>query len=106
IVRGDDASRNVVGFSSAAVHADSTDSVVFYLNKVLHSRALVGSTALKKLLNYLVTIMMRSEQHEIKEYSLGTEVFCRGESFDPHVDTIVRVQVRRLRQKLNQYYIS
>jgi serine/threonine-protein kinase len=32
------------------------------------------------------------------------EVFDRGESFDPRTDTIVRVEARRLRSKLKQYY--
>jgi hypothetical protein len=41
---------------------------------------------------------------EVKEYSLGVEVFGRGEAFDPRTDTIVRVQARRLRSKLKDYY--
>ena len=32
------------------------------------------------------------------------EVFGRGEAFDPRTDTIVRVQARRLRSKLKDYY--
>jgi hypothetical protein len=40
----------------------------------------------------------------IKEYSLGLTVFDRGASFDPKADTIVRVQARRLRAKLAEYY--
>jgi TolB-like protein len=48
--------------------------------------------------------VVRSEEYQIKEYSLGTEVFLRKESFDPRSDTIVRVQVHRLRTKLEGYY--
>jgi predicted ATPase len=40
----------------------------------------------------------------LKEYAVGLEVFGRGESFDPRVDTIVRVQARRLRARLQEYY--
>jgi predicted ATPase len=40
----------------------------------------------------------------LNEYTLGVDVFDRGESFDPSVDNIVRVQVRRLRSKLGKYY--
>ena len=40
----------------------------------------------------------------IKEYSLGLEVFHRGESFDPRIDPIVRVQARNLRIRLARYY--
>jgi TolB-like protein len=99
-----DGGRKVVAFSPVTPHVDSSDPIFFHLNKVLNSKALAGSAALKKLLQHLVTKVLRSEQHQIKEYSLGVEVFCRSDSFDPYVDTIVRVQVRRLRQKLRQYY--
>ena len=40
---------------------------------------------------------------ELKEYALGVDVFNRGADFDPRTDTIVRVQARRLRAKLQQY---
>jgi hypothetical protein len=47
---------------------------------------------------------MLDGNNEVKEYSLGVEVFGRGEAFDPRTDTIVRVQARRLRSKLKDYY--
>lgn len=51
----------------------------------------------------LVTKVLRAEEDEIKEYFLAVEVFGR-ENFDPRIDTIVRVQARRLRLKLQEYY--
>jgi hypothetical protein len=41
-----------------------------------------------------------------KEYQIATEVFGRQEDFDPHVDSMVRVQAGRLRTKLAEYYSS
>jgi hypothetical protein len=41
-----------------------------------------------------------------KEYQIATEVFGRQENFDPHVDSMVRVQAGRLRTKLAEYYSS
>ena len=35
---------------------------------------------------------------------IGLEVFDRREAFDPRVDSIVRVEARRLRYKLEEYY--
>jgi len=98
------AKQKIAHDGSAALGGKSPDAVLFYLDKVLNSKVLAGSASLKKLLNYLVTKVSRAEDQEIKEYSLGTEVFGRKDSFDPQVDTIVRVQVRRLRQKLREYY--
>jgi hypothetical protein len=42
----------------------------------------------------------------LKEYALGVDVFDRPQSFDPRTDTIVRVQARRLRAKLKEYYAT
>src|SRR5665213_1538221 len=47
---------------------------------------------------------MQAQHHRLKEYLIGLEVFNRQESFDPRVDSIVRVEARRLRAKLDEYY--
>ena len=56
------------------------------------------------VVRYLVKHTLEGNAEQLKEYSLGAEVFDRGESFDPRTDTIVRVQARRLRSKLGEYY--
>jgi serine/threonine-protein kinase len=43
---------------------------------------------------------------ELKEYRIGVEVFDRSEGFEPGTDPIVRVEARRLREKLSRYYES
>ncbi|MDP9337360.1 MAG: hypothetical protein M3P45_00670 [Acidobacteriota bacterium] len=40
----------------------------------------------------------------LKEYQIATEVFGRQDTFDPQVDSMVRVQAGRLRAKLAEYY--
>lgn len=40
----------------------------------------------------------------MKEYLVGVEVFNKLETFDPRIDSIVRVEARRLRSKLDRYY--
>ena len=42
--------------------------------------------------------------HNLKEYSVAVYVFGRADNFDPSSDNIVRVEVRRVRSKLTQYY--
>jgi serine/threonine-protein kinase len=49
---------------------------------------------------------LAGRQHRLKEYLIGMEVFNRLEAFDPRVDSIVRVEARRLRAKLEEYYIT
>jgi TolB-like protein len=43
---------------------------------------------------------------EIKEYVLALEVFDKDTSFDPRLDTSVRVEARRLRAALVSYYAT
>src|SRR5262249_46659523 len=42
----------------------------------------------------------------LKEYVIATEVFGRDSSYDPRVDSVVRVQAGRLRSKLLEYYAT
>jgi predicted ATPase len=49
---------------------------------------------------------LQDNRAPLNEYSLGVDVFDRGEAFDPKTDTIVRVQTRHLRSKLEKYYAS
>src|ERR1700733_10599480 len=74
------------------------------VKRIVNSKTFAGSEFLKQLLRYLVTKALNSEQDAINEYSLGVEVFRRKPNFDPRIDTIVRVQIRRLRLKLAKYY--
>jgi hypothetical protein len=55
-------------------------------------------------LRYVVEETLAARADAIKEYTLGLEVFERGESFDPREDPIVRVQARNLRMRLARYY--
>jgi len=85
-------------------YSRSGKPVLDCVKRIVNSKAFAGSEFLKQLLKFLVTKVVRSEEHTISEYSLGVEVFRRKQDFDPRIDTIVRVQVRRLRLKLAQYY--
>jgi hypothetical protein len=76
------------------------------IEKILSSHALHGSESLCKLLRYLATLSLDHPGASPKEYQIATEVFGRQQDFDPHVDSMVRVQAGRLRTKLAEYYAS
>jgi TolB-like protein len=59
---------------------------------------------MSRLLRFVVERTLDGRADEIKEYVLGTEVFDRGPDYDPRLDSIVRVEARRLRTKLDEYY--
>lgn len=87
-------------------HDISVDGVLAQLSRLTASRTFENTPVLRNLLEHLVTRTISAQSHELKEYSLGIDVFGRGASFDPRVDTIVRVQARRLRTRLAVYYDS
>lgn len=74
------------------------------LEAVLHSKELGRSPALARLLEYLCEKTFAGRLHEIKEFSIATEVFGRTEDFSEKRDSLVRVEAHRLRKKLQNYY--
>jgi hypothetical protein len=74
------------------------------LDTVLRSEQFMRAPTLAHLLTYLCGKLFAGEAHEVKEYSVGVEVFHRGEAFDQNTDSIVRVEANRLRKRLAAYY--
>ena len=59
----------------------------------------------QQLLRYLVTRTLVGDAARLKESVVAVEVFGRDPArFDPQKDTTVRVEARRLRQKLTRFY--
>lgn len=57
-----------------------------------------------RFLDYIVQRRLEGEGQSIKAYSIAVDVLGRSSDFDPQADPIVRVQARRLRALLGQYY--
>jgi len=82
----------------------SADSVREQLARLLRSQAFANAPSLSRFLAHIVERTLDGRRDELKEYALGVDVFGRGDRFDPKIDTIVRVQARRLRFRLQDYY--
>jgi hypothetical protein len=74
------------------------------LDRILRSRALQNSESLKALLHYIASRVIEGKDSQIKEYTIAVEVFGRGKDFNASIDSLVRVQAKRLREKLKEYY--
>lgn len=74
------------------------------LNAVLESKEFTRAPTLAHLLSYLCEKLFAGEAGQIKEYTVGVEVFRRRTSFDQDSDSIVRVEANRLRKRLADYY--
>jgi adenylate cyclase len=84
------------GLTPEAIHAE--------LDRVLASSTFVRSKRLGRFLRFTVEQCLEGRQNSLKEYLVGVEVFNKMETFDPRIDSIVRVEARRLRSKLERYY--
>jgi len=73
-----------------------------HLEKVLGSEQLAKSDTSRKLLSYLAERSLRDEAP--KETEIALDVFGKDPSFSGAEQSIVRVSVRTLRQKLGEYY--
>ena len=80
------------------------EAVVEELERILCSRLFARSERLCRFLRFAVEAALRGEAQQVKEYVVGSEVFGRGSSFDPRVDPVVRVEARRLRSRLKDWY--
>lgn len=73
------------------------------IGRVLESGALHQSAVLRRILEYLGEAEVRGK-NDLKEYTIGVEALGKSASYDPQRDSTVRVQVGKLRQKLDEYY--
>uniref|UniRef100_Q02AN3 Uncharacterized protein n=1 Tax=Solibacter usitatus (strain Ellin6076) TaxID=234267 RepID=Q02AN3_SOLUE len=73
------------------------------LDQLLASKTFSRSGQLKRLLVYLRDATASTDPSVWSETSIGAIAFGRRD-FNPKLDTIVRVEMRRLRQKLDEYY--
>jgi len=74
------------------------------LQAVLQSRVFQARPRLASLLEYICERYFDGEADGLKEYSIATDVFRRPDSFDQATDSIVRVEVFRLRKRLREFY--
>ena len=87
-------------------HVTAVEPRLLEVEKLINSHTLHGSESLCKLLRYLADHAIKHPGSTLKEYQIATEVFGRPADFDPHLDSLVRVQAGRLRAKLAEYYGS
>lgn len=82
----------------------SAEEVLAALARLSSWPEMARSPQLVRFLQYIVGRRLDGDVQSIKAYSIAVDVFGRAANFDPQSDPIVRVQARRLRQLLEQYY--
>jgi Tol biopolymer transport system component len=85
-----------VGLSASHIRAQ--------LEKILGSETFGRSERLSGFLRYVVEETLRGNSSTLKEQVIAHDLYRRGDGYDPNADPIVRVDARRLRDKLREYY--
>lgn len=79
-------------------------SIRAQVERIIKSPRFIRSKQLCAFLHFCAERALTGRKAELKENIIGIEVFGRPTSFDPRLDPVVRVQARRLRHKLREYY--
>jgi hypothetical protein len=81
-----------------------TETNLAQVRRILQSKALRTSEVHRNLLMYLAEKSLSGEADALKEYTVGLDVFAKPDSYDPRQESVVRMHMARLRQKLAEYY--
>src|SRR5688572_3877848 len=84
-------------------NALSAAQVRTQMERILASEIFSRSERLSGFLRYVVERTLEGSGHNLKEQVIAQDVFGRV-AFDGAADAIVRVEARRLRDKLREYY--
>ena len=76
------------------------------LERILCSRHFSNAPKKQKFLQLICEAYLDGRANELNEYLIGYEVFDRKETYDPALDSIVRVGAHEVRKKLEHYYKS
>jgi len=92
--------------SPAPDAAPTRETILDELSRVSESLDFPGSARLKSLLQFLVAEVIAGRSAGLKGALIAQRFFGRGAGFDSAEDTIVRVEISKLRRALSQWYSS
>ena len=74
------------------------------LTRILASHYFSNSKRYPAMLRYVVTKALEGNYDDLKERTIGVEVFQRSPDYDTNVDPAVRIAAGEIRKRLAQYY--
>jgi hypothetical protein len=84
----------------------TADSIRAQLDLLIHDEVFRSSKRSVAFLKYVVEQTLNGSADQIKERTIGVEVFGRDPSYDTNVDHIVRTAATELRKRLATYYVD
>jgi hypothetical protein len=76
------------------------------VQRLIESELFQSSELQRRLLRYLAEKSRTGEADQLKEYTVGIEAAGKPASYDPRIDSTVRLQIARLRQRIVEYYLG
>lgn len=94
------------GEGSGTLSFIEAEDVRRQLQKILESASFTRAARMQRFLSFVVEhrLSANNSSSDLKEVIIGVAVFDRSPEYDPKLDPIVRVEARRLRAKLFEYY--
>lgn len=90
--------------TAAKTNAFPRDAIAACLDRITASRHFARSRKLARFLSFTVESLLEGRGDEIKERTIGVEVYGRPRDYDPRADPIARSEAHRLRSRLAAYY--
>src|SRR5690349_2396991 len=92
--------------TGAAPSSLSTDARWDVVQRVAASSSFQRSPRLRELLIYICDRAIQNRPEELREQLIGRGVFGRKPDYNPAEDNIVRVEMRQLRKRLEEYFAT
>src|SRR5215469_16586583 len=86
--------------------AISPDEIHTELERVLADSIFANAEKMTRFLRFVVLETLEGRGDHLNETLVGMEVYSREGTFDPRLDSTVRVEAGRLRAKLREFYES
>jgi len=74
------------------------------LDRILQNKVFKNSERLQRFLKFAIECVLDGTTDPLKESVLGRVVFDRGSELDQRTDSVVPMEVQRLRKRLQEYY--
>src|SRR5262249_51104827 len=85
-------------------HTVDADQIRDQLERILTSSMFAGAPRQQAFLQFVVDESLAGRGDEIKETLIAVSVYEKRPDYDPRIDSTVRVEASKLRQRLRHYY--
>ncbi len=89
---------------AVALQPEQAELVLAELERILSSRHFRNAVRSRQFLDFVVRHAVEGHAEELKERTIGAEVFHRAPGYATGDDPVVRVQAGEVRRRLEQYY--